>query len=70
MMALGKKNDTELLLEPADTAAALLTKQQILNSKTFRHNRDLLNVLLVDDGLYTVDDVIGKIEDYMKGTVN
>ena len=45
------------------------SKEQILKSKLFRHNTDLVRVLLTDDGLYTIDEVTEQIENYLKGEV-
>lgn len=46
------------------------TKQQIVNSKKFKDNVDLLNALLKDDKLYTLEEVNKTIEDFRKGKVN
>ena len=46
------------------------TKQQIVNSKRFKDNVDLLNALLKDDKLYTLEEVNKTIEDFRKGKVN
>ena len=45
------------------------TKEQILESKKFRHNRDLATVLLAGDGQYSIDEVSSKLENYLKGEV-
>lgn len=42
------------------------TKQQLLKSKKYIHQADLLNALL-DDGFYTLDEVEVKMNKYMKG---
>lgn len=44
------------------------TKQQLLTSKRYIHQRDLLKVLL-SDGVYSLKEVDEKINDYLKGQV-
>lgn len=61
-MAKGKKVET--IIEDR------FTKQQIVNSKKFKDNVDLLNALLKDDKLYTLEEVNKRIEDFRKGKVN
>lgn len=61
-MAKGKKVET--IIEDR------FTKQQIVNSKKFKDNVDLLNTLLKDDKLYTLEEVNKTIEDFRKGKVN
>lgn len=61
-MAKGKKVET--IIEDG------FTKQQIVNSKKFKDNVDLLNALLKDDKLYTLEEVNKTIEDFRKGKVN
>lgn len=45
------------------------TKKQIVNSKTFSANRDLLNALLKEDRNYTKSEINQIIENYKKGKV-
>lgn len=61
-MAKGKKVET--IIEDR------FTKQQIVNSKKFKDNVDLLNALLKDDKLYILEEVNKTIEDFRKGKVN
>lgn len=61
-MAKGKKVET--IIEDR------FTRQQIVNSKKFKDNVDLLNALLKDDKLYTLEEVNKTIEDFRKGKVN
>ena len=61
-MAKGKKVET--IIEDR------FTKQQIVNSKKFKDNVDLLNALLKDDKLYTLEEANKTIEDFRKGKVN
>ena len=61
-MAKGKKVET--IIEDR------FTKQQIVNSKKYKKNVDLLNALLKDDKLYTLEEVNKTIEDFRKGKVN
>lgn len=44
-------------------------KIQLLKSNKFKHNIDLLHVILEDDVLYTIKDVDNLIKKYMKGVV-
>lgn len=46
------------------------TKEQIVTSKRFANNVDLLNALLKDNKKYTLKEVDKIIENYMKGKVN
>lgn len=45
------------------------TKEQIVNSKTFINNRDLLNAVL-EDKSYSKNEINKIIENYKKGKVN
>lgn len=45
------------------------TKEQILSSKRYRDNRDLLQAVLEDSGAFTLEEVEKKIESYRKGRV-
>ena len=46
------------------------TKKQIVNSKTFIDNKDLLNAVLKEDESYTKQEVNKIIENFKKGKVN
>ena len=46
------------------------TKKQIVNSKTFKESKDLLNALLQENKLYTKNEVSEIIKNYKKGMVN
>lgn len=46
------------------------TKKQIINSKTFIDNKDLLNAVLKEDESYTKQEVNKIIENFKKGKVN
>jgi hypothetical protein len=46
------------------------TKEQLLQSKRYIDRTDLLNVLLEADKSYSLEEVDGLIEDFMKGKVN
>ncbi len=46
------------------------TKEQIVKSKRFANNVDLLNATLKDTKKYTLKEVNEIIENYMKGKVN
>lgn len=47
----------------------VFTKDQIISSKKYRSNRDLLNALLDGDGKYTLEEVDKKISNFKKGKV-
>lgn len=44
-------------------------KKQLLVSKKYASNRDLLDALLDNNKLYTITEVEGLISNYRKGTV-
>ena len=46
------------------------TKEQILHAKKYENRKDLLNALLKDGELYTMQQAEKSIEDFMKGQVN
>lgn len=45
------------------------TKEQLVKSSKFKHNRDLIFVMLEDDKKYSTDEVDVLIQKYMKGKV-
>lgn len=45
------------------------TKKQIINSKTFANNKDLLEVILKENKSYSKKEVNEIIENYKKGKV-
>lgn len=45
-------------------------KKQIVNSKAFKDNKDLVNALLDENKLYTKNEVSEIIKKYKKGKVN
>lgn len=49
--------------------APRFTKAQLRASVAFRHDRDLLDAVLTDDGSYTVAEVRKRMEDFLKGKV-
>ena len=64
-MAKNNKNEeTEQVVEESK-----YSKQQLVSSKKYVSNRDLLQVLLKDDCLYTFNEVDGKINEYKKRRV-
>ena len=42
------------------------TKMNLLSSKRYSHNRDILNVILNDDKTYNLNEVDKLIEDFYK----
>ena len=45
------------------------SKSQLVKSKRFFEERDLLNALLADNKTYTIDEVSNMISDFKKGKV-
>ena len=62
-MATTKKKET-------NTTEALFSKEQILASDKYANRRDALNVVLSDDGAYTIEQVNSLLDKFMKGKVN
>lgn len=48
------------------TTEALYTKEQILSSKKYSRRKDVLNVVLKDNQQYTLKEVDGLIDNFMK----
>ena len=59
-----KKNKKETISEEK------YTKSQIVNSKIYISNRDLLNAVLRENKKYTKIEIDEIIKNYMKGKVN
>lgn len=55
---------TETIAEPR------FTKSQLVSSKRFHTESDLLNALLQEDKAYTMNEVEKKITDFKKGKVD
>lgn len=64
-MAQSKTTNTEQA-----TSAATYTKEQLVASKRYANRRDLIRALLEDGKAYTLNEVDGRIEKYLKGQVN
>lgn len=54
----------------AETVAPTYTKQQFLSAKRFAGHSDLLNALLDDDQIYTMEQVEKLLEDFIKKEVS
>jgi hypothetical protein len=54
----------------ADNFEVKFSKEQLVKSKRFSGQKDLLNTILEDGKEYTLDDVVSRVEKYMKGKVN
>ncbi len=52
-----------------DRAGARYGKEQILNSSRYRGKRDLINALLKEGKEYSLEEVDGLLEVYLKGRV-
>lgn len=55
--------------EGVKTADVMFSKEQLLSSERFRNRRDILNALLKEDSLCTVEQAENIIENYLKGKV-
>lgn len=64
-----KTSKKETKKEVKKVAEEKYTKEQIVNSKTFINNRDLLNAIL-EDKSYSKKEINEIIENYKKGKVN
>ncbi|WP_455715438.1 hypothetical protein [Anaerosporobacter sp.] len=60
---MATKKVVEKQIEPS------FSKSQLVNSKRFFEERDLLNALLADNKTYTIDEVTNLISDFKKGKV-
>lgn len=54
---------------PMDRAGARYGKEQILGSSRYRGKRDLINALLKEGKEYSLEEVDGLLEVYLKGRV-
>lgn len=63
-----KKNE-EKQEKLENTEQSYFSKKQIINSKKFALNRDLLSGLLEDNKPYTLNEVEQKINEFKKGKV-
>lgn len=52
-----------------EAAAPTFSKAQLLQSKKYAQQKDLLNALLKADHDYTLQEVDNMIEDFLKGKV-
>ncbi len=59
------KNDAEVSVKPKQAPAAF-SKSHILTFKRYANRRDLLSQFLKDGKNYTLDQVDGLIQDFMK----
>ena len=58
-----------MAMKAGKTEAARFPVAELCQSKTFRHEADLLRAVL-GDGAYTVEEARRKVETYKKGKVN
>ena len=56
--------------QTTEANAAGFTKARLVGSQRYVHRRDLIGALLEDGKTYTLNEVDGLIEKYMKGKVN
>ncbi|HXK45669.1 MAG TPA: hypothetical protein PL060_06890 [bacterium] len=52
-----------------DIVEIKFSKSQLVESKRFSGQKDLLNTILEDGKEYTLDEVVSRVEKYMKGKV-
>ncbi len=52
-----------------DAVEIKFSKSQLVESKRFSGQKDLLNTILEDNKEYTLEEVVSKVEKYMKGKV-
>ena len=62
-MSSKKKPAASAVIEPT------FAKEALVNSKRFRNERDIVSALLKDGVEYTIAEVEGMIEKFMKGKV-
>ncbi len=67
MTCVAEKKKTETLAEPEGPIT--FTKQQLLASNRYRHQRDLLEALLQDGGTYSLAEVDARINKFLKEKV-
>lgn len=60
---MATKKEVEKQIDPS------FSKSQLVKSKRFFEERDLLNALLADNKTYTIDEVTNVISDFKKGKV-
>lgn len=53
----------------ADNFEVKFSKEQLVKSKKFSGQQDLLNTILEDEKEYTLEEVVSKVEKYLKGKV-
>jgi hypothetical protein len=53
----------------ADVIEIKFSKSQLVESKRFSGQKDLLNTILGDGKEYTLEEVVSKVEKYLKGKV-
>lgn len=56
-------------VKETDNLEIKFSKEQLVKSKKFSGQKDLLNTILEDDKQYTLDEVVSKVEKYLKGKV-
>lgn len=67
-MATDKKKPAAASVEPVKpTAPVVFSKNKVLTLNRYAGRRDLLSVLLTDGKTYTLEQVDGLIQKFMKG---
>lgn len=66
---MSKKNQEIEEVEQVEKEEIRYSKKQLVSSKKYGVNKDLLQVLLNDDGYYTLDEVESQINEFKKRRV-
>lgn len=66
---MSKKNQEIEEVEQVGKEEIRYSKKQLVSSKKYGVNKDLLQVLLNDDGYYTLDEVESQINEFKKRRV-
>ena len=66
---MSKNNKNQEVEQVVENEEIRYSKKQLVSSKKYASNQDLLQVLLKDDGLYTLDEVESKLNEYKKRSV-
>lgn len=57
------------MIKKKEKTLVKFTKEQIINSKKYNKNKDLLNAILKENASYSTDEVEQKIKEFMKRKV-
>jgi hypothetical protein len=60
---------TKIEKKEVTSEISMFSKKQIISSKRYKDNKDLINVLLNDNEMYSFEDVDSLINKFLKGEV-